>query len=607
MRPETFRAHGGWRAAAIGGLLGLMAAPQLFALVPAHPAPGLGARIFGTGGPVTVTIVPGSADTTWEIVLIACGPKDCVDTERIGTNRDSKTLTVLKPIPAEDEILISIHSTTTSDSYQSGPASRNLDNIAHAIVTPKSATKIEVVFEDKFGGGDRDFNDVILEFEGVTVAFPFMGLPITPSDGSGFALNPSGGVDVLPIVAGNGSGVSIPLGGADGWQGTIDFDGSAPNAQLTYTARSAPGLPEVIGRHTTAADGSTDLQLVFPRATGRGTLQVEAFLAGQKVASTQVAPTSDPTLTFSPARILAAKTKVKVKVKKFVKKKDGTIILEGVDIVIETGLTDGEIAGAGNVSFDTLEFSLSDAGFSAAGFSEIAINAVDAPSLTLEDQSVSVFDQLHREIGGAVLVPHDGNLTVGDGFALNASPGVAIDLGNVQSFDLAWEPFTPLGLTLSGSFLELNARGTVKGVSNQDLGTLRVTQLTQADTYAEITADFSAVGSPTQRILVYDQGTLVADVPGHTGAVAQVSSWPTGASKGQAILGPVRLPCYTLPLPEDTCIQILGGPMVHGDQLLVLAENPNAGVESVSGLSLQTFLLPPVTLTGEVATPLPVP
>jgi hypothetical protein len=46
--------------------------------------------------------------------------------------------------------------------FKSGPASRNVDNIAHAKVT-KTSEGSEFGFEDLMGGGDRDFNDAIIK------------------------------------------------------------------------------------------------------------------------------------------------------------------------------------------------------------------------------------------------------------------------------------------------------------------------------------------------------------------------------------------------------------------------------------------------------------
>jgi hypothetical protein len=603
MRQQIFTTKTGWRVIALGCLLGLIATPRLFAKLPPPPPFGLGARILGTGGPVTLTIVPTDALFTSDIIVVECVPIDCVHIIE-GTNRDSTEIP-LGTVSADEEIDLRIFVQDTLAGFRSGPASRNSDNLAHALVTQESATTLKVGFEDIYGGGDRDFNDVIVEVAGAKMSVPFSGLPLSPLTGSQLIPDQNGSLLILPFLAGDASGASISLGDADGWQGTIDFDGQAPDSQLTYSAQSGPGLPDVVGRHTTSPDdGMTDLELSFPRALNRGPLQVNAFLDGQKVASTHVEPTQDQTLTFAPVRYLEAKTKLKkIKIKKItISTTIGPITIEGIEIVL--GLTSGEIDGVGALDFDTLELTLSDSGFPTSGFSEVTLSTANVPSLTIESLGVSMSQQFHRALGGATLVPAGGALTVDHGAAGDDQPGVAIDLENAESFDLTWSPFIPLGLTLSGSSLELNSRGTVHGVADQDLGTLRITQLTMADTDAEITADFSAVGSPTQRILLYNGETLVADVTGHAGAAARALAWPTGVGKGQAIFGPQRLPCYTLPFPEDTWIKILGGPWMVGDKLLVLAENPDAGVASVSQLSVRATNLPAITLTGEAVTPL---
>jgi len=549
---------------------------------------------------VTLSFVPADAEITWNVDVISCGSKGCL--VKIGDNRVSTTVT-LGTIDKGQEIRVFIHSSQPgTHGFESGPASRNIyDQLAHAIVIQKM-DKLSVAFEDTDGWGDHDFNDVVLELEGARMEAPFTGVPISPSAGSNFAFNPSGGVDVTPILVGDRSGASITLGEADGWQGTVDFDGHAPSAQLTYAVQSASGLPDLVASHTTSADGWTDLALSFPRATGRATLQVDAFLAGQKVASSQVQPGPDHSLTFAPLRFLDARKAKTITVRKStLATTAGPISQERVGIA--TGATQGEITGFGNVSFDALELTFSDGGFPTSGFSEVSFSASPGASLTVEDdQSLSVFHQLHRALDGGVFEAGGGTLTLQHGVAADEDPGVAIALADVEAFDLTWSPFLPLGLTASGSSVEVNTRGTVKGVTDQDLGTLRVTQLTMADTDAEITADYSAIGSPTQRILLYDQGHLVADVTGHTGAAARALAWPTGIGKGNVILGS-RVLYYSLPFPEDTWIRIPGGPWMRGDRLLVLAENPQADVDSLSQLSLRTTSLPPITLTGEAVTP----
>ena len=57
--------------------------------------------------------------------------------------------------------------------FFTGPASRNPDNVAHAIVDDQFAPgQTFVGFEDMFGGGDFDYNDVQFTLSNVTSAVP---------------------------------------------------------------------------------------------------------------------------------------------------------------------------------------------------------------------------------------------------------------------------------------------------------------------------------------------------------------------------------------------------------------------------------------------------
>ena len=57
--------------------------------------------------------------------------------------------------------------------FFTGPASRNPDNVAHAIVDDQFAPgQTFVGFEDMFGGGDFDYNDIQFTLSNVTSAVP---------------------------------------------------------------------------------------------------------------------------------------------------------------------------------------------------------------------------------------------------------------------------------------------------------------------------------------------------------------------------------------------------------------------------------------------------
>jgi len=74
---------------------------------------------------------------------------------------------------AGTELLFRLHVNTGAQEYDlfTGPADRNPDGIAHAIVNDSfSATETSVSFEDILGGGDRNFQDMVFSFTNVTAS-----------------------------------------------------------------------------------------------------------------------------------------------------------------------------------------------------------------------------------------------------------------------------------------------------------------------------------------------------------------------------------------------------------------------------------------------------
>lgn len=69
---------------------------------------------------------------------------------------------------AGTELIFGIHVLDTDKKYYTGPASRNPDNVIHALVDDMYAPNTtRVGFEDLFGGGDLDYNDVEFAFYNV--------------------------------------------------------------------------------------------------------------------------------------------------------------------------------------------------------------------------------------------------------------------------------------------------------------------------------------------------------------------------------------------------------------------------------------------------------
>jgi hypothetical protein len=134
------------------------------ALVLAPPAEAqavIGGRLFATGGTVDIVVQPGTAAFTSRLFL---QHPDGTRTGLALNTEVGKQLTV-GPFPAGEELVFGI----VMPGYQAflmGPAGRNPDGIAHAVVTETGLRTFLVGFEDQFGGGDRDYDDNVFQFTG---------------------------------------------------------------------------------------------------------------------------------------------------------------------------------------------------------------------------------------------------------------------------------------------------------------------------------------------------------------------------------------------------------------------------------------------------------
>lgn len=120
-------------------------------------------RVTDNTTPTLVTLVSSSTsyqDELWldapESVLLAQAWVDAP-----GTTRS------IGPYTHGTELVFGAHVTNTGERWQSGPASRNADGVVHVAVTYEGGCSWLIGFEDLAGGGDRDFNDVVLRVSGM--------------------------------------------------------------------------------------------------------------------------------------------------------------------------------------------------------------------------------------------------------------------------------------------------------------------------------------------------------------------------------------------------------------------------------------------------------
>ncbi len=104
---------------------------------------------------VTVEVLYSSTGYTSEIRLFQPAPE-----QSIGLNRNLGKVVTRGPFADGDELVFGIYVQNTNRTFRMGPGTRNPDGIVHAAVTPSGAGSYVVGFEDLFGGGDQDFDDV---------------------------------------------------------------------------------------------------------------------------------------------------------------------------------------------------------------------------------------------------------------------------------------------------------------------------------------------------------------------------------------------------------------------------------------------------------------
>jgi hypothetical protein len=153
----------------------LAAASLLGSVAGAQAAPILGASVIvASDGEVVAKFLGHTAGFSNDLYLDepanALGIIFNNQTTPVGTTMSLGTFS------AGTELIFRIHVINTGDDFFTGPASRNPDQLAHAVVDDAySATETYVGFEDLFGGGDLDYDDLQFSFTNVRSTVPEPG------------------------------------------------------------------------------------------------------------------------------------------------------------------------------------------------------------------------------------------------------------------------------------------------------------------------------------------------------------------------------------------------------------------------------------------------
>lgn len=123
------------------------------------------ARIFASDSatPVAVTFI--SSDTGYRDELTLDSPESLL---LIRATLDTPgTMLSIGPYPTDSELIFGVDILDTGEHWQSGPSSRNSDGVEHVAVTYEGSCSWLIGFEDLTGGGDLDYNDVVMRVQGM--------------------------------------------------------------------------------------------------------------------------------------------------------------------------------------------------------------------------------------------------------------------------------------------------------------------------------------------------------------------------------------------------------------------------------------------------------
>ena len=231
-------------------------------------------------------------------------------------------------------------------------------------------------------------------------------------------------------------------------------------------------------------------------------------------------------------------------------------------------------------------------------------------NLVLTSAAIKVFTN-HVPVlalGNGSLRPERDKLTVAN-LGSSGQDGVSFDLGIAGDTMLRLAPLP--GPLSAGASLRFDVTGSFNGVPEQPIGNVSYTVVDPNSPWPlAITADFSSINSPSQLLIVRNNGADVGVFPHHTGPVGNVSSMARGIGK---TFGQTK--CIRGKYAANTMFQI-DGAILLGDELLILAEITGGHVDYHSGISVRASGMPafgvlgvditaaPVTYLGTTHTPL---
>lgn len=214
---------------------------------------------------------------------------------------------------------------------------------------------------------------------------------------------------------------------------------------------------------------------------------------------------------------------------------------------------------------------------------EVTLHAASTGPITVRDEWIAKFGNLHRALGPVTLAASGAcptcHLEV-QGIGSAGGNGVSVLVDPADSVATTWLAPNPSSLP-NGAFLQIAARGSVNGVPDSDVGFVRITD---GGATLALTADFAAIGALAKNVEAYRAGRLVGQVNGVTAPVVATmddDDWPTACGAHRRLL-PRAAPALVLTWPQAVLVSLIGGPVVPADELRIYAHNAAGGVDSLA-------------------------
>jgi hypothetical protein len=166
---------------------------------------------------------------------------------------------------------------------------------------------------------------------------------------------------------------------------------------------------------------------------------------------------------------------------------------------------------------------------------------------------------------------------------------VEVVLTNASSVRVGIAPLNDAAIPVSAT-IDVAARGSINNVPDQPLGSLHLVKV--ASSNFQMTPDFSSINSPTHRVMILNNGALVANLPGHVG--------PVTVSKSPIDLGKLGgdIECYVVRNPDNTMYDI-GGVLHFGNEIRLLAEGAAVVLGEKSAFDIRMAMIPSFTIIKE--------